>query len=134
MFLFPPIAPYTKMLTVVVIINFLISLFCLYVSWRVWKLRRVLRQTANVLTAAERSVYKVLHVAPEAISQGQLGVQGLKERYQQLQLQLQMVRQVLAILSMVQGFYRTTQGSRTVARGRAAKSYSSVASRAKRPH
>ncbi|MGB7443689.1 MAG: hypothetical protein WA919_21710 [Coleofasciculaceae cyanobacterium] len=122
------------MLTVVVILNFLISLFCLYVSWRVWKLRRVLRQTTNVLTAAERSVYKVLHVAPPAISQGQLGVQGLRERYQQLQIQLQMVRQVLTILSMVQGLYRTTQGRKTVARRGTTKSYSSVASRAKRSH
>lgn len=120
------------MLTVVVILNFLISLLCLYVSWRVWKLQRVLRQTADILAAAERNIYAVLHVAPKAISQGQLGVQGLKESYRQLQLQLQTVRKVVTILNLVQTLYRTTKVNRAVARQRDAKSYSSVDLKTKR--
>lgn len=90
------------MVTVVVGLNVLISLLCLYVAWRLWKLRRALAAATRAITSAERSTYKVLHGAPRAIYRGQSGVQGLSERYSQLELQLQRVRQVLALLGLLQ--------------------------------
>jgi hypothetical protein len=90
------------MLQVVVILNVLISLLCIYVAWQVWNLRRTLAAAAAVLSDVERNTYAVLHGAPKAISQGQLGVHGLRERYQQLEVQLQKLQQVLILLSLIQ--------------------------------
>lgn len=90
------------MLTVVVVLNVLISLMCLYVAWQVWNLRRALRATADAVLLAERNTYNLLHGAPEAISQGQVGIGGARDSYQQLELQLQKFQQVLTLLSLIQ--------------------------------
>ncbi|HEY9741048.1 MAG TPA: hypothetical protein V6C90_11210 [Coleofasciculaceae cyanobacterium] len=93
------------MFQLVVVLNVLISLLCLYVAWQVWNLRRALATAVDVLTNVERSTYAVLNGAPNAISQGQLGVHGLRERYQQLELQLQQVQQVLTVLGLIQSVW-----------------------------
>lgn len=96
------------MVILVVILNLLLSLLCLYVAWRVWNLRRVLAATADAVTLAERNTYNVLHGAPNAIYRGQIGVEGLRERYQQLDLQVQQLQQVLTLLGLVKSIWRTT--------------------------
>ena len=94
------------MVTIVVVLNVLISLVCLYVAWQVWNLRRTLVAVVDALTIAERNTYAVLHGAPNAIYKGQLGVHGMRERYQQLELQLQQVQQVLTVLGLLQSLLR----------------------------
>lgn len=95
------------MILVVVVFNVLISLLCLYVAWQVWNLRRVLGTAADAINIAERNTYAVLHDAPRAISQGQIGTRALRERYQELEVQLQRVEQVLVILGFVQRVWRS---------------------------
>ncbi|HEY9611423.1 hypothetical protein [Allocoleopsis sp.] len=90
------------MVVLVVVINVLISLLCLYVAWYVWNLRRALAIATAVVTIFERDTHNALQGAPQAISQGQLGVRGSRESYQQLEIQLQRVQQVLAFLGLVQ--------------------------------
>lgn len=102
----------------VVVINLLISCFCFYAAWQIWKLRRTLAQVANALTDYERSTHSVLYGAPTGISQGQRGVYQLRQQYQTLELQLQKVRQVLGLISLGQGVWRKqirrSQRSRTI--------------------
>jgi hypothetical protein len=100
------------MVTVVVIFNLLISLLGFYIAWRIWKLRRVLGAAADIGARAERSTYQVLHGAPQAISKGQIGVHGLKKRYQQLEFQLQRVQRVLMVLGFIQKTYRSRRRRR----------------------
>ncbi|MEQ8469477.1 hypothetical protein [Coleofasciculus sp. E1-EBD-02] len=100
------------MLTVVVILNLLISLFGFYLAWRIWKLRRVLAAAADIVARAEQSTYRVLHGAPQAISRGQIGVHGLKKRYQQLEFQLQRVQRVLMVLGFIQKTYQSRRRRR----------------------
>jgi hypothetical protein len=100
------------MLTVVVILNLLISLFGFYLAWRIWKLRRVLAAAADLVASAEQSTYRVLHGAPQAISRGQIGVHGLKKRYQQLEFQLQRVQRVLMVLGFIQKTYQSRRRRR----------------------
>jgi len=99
------------MLTVVVVLNVLISLLCLYVAWQVWNLRRVLAAATTALILAERNTHNILGGAPAAISQGQIGVSGARESYQQLELQLQKLQQVLTLLSLVQRVWGSTRRS-----------------------
>ncbi len=100
------------MVTVVVILNLLISLLGFYIAWRIWKLRRVLGAAADIVARAERSTYQVLHGAPQAISKGQIGVHGLKKRYQHLEFQLQRVQRVLMVLGLIQKTYRSRRRRR----------------------
>jgi hypothetical protein len=115
----------TKMLQIVVGINILISLLCLYVAWRVWKLRRALAIAADVVASFERNTYLTLHGAPQAIYNGQLGVSGLRDRYQQLDRQLEQVQQVLTVLALLQRILRF--GVRQRAASRLSTSASGVA-------
>jgi hypothetical protein len=105
------------MLTFVVVLNVLISLICLYVAWQVWNLRRALRATADAVLLAERNTYKLLHGAPEAISQGQVGIAGARDGYQQLELQLQKFQQILMLLSLIQKVWGLSRRSVILPRG-----------------
>ncbi|HBB30924.1 MAG TPA: hypothetical protein DDZ80_28100 [Cyanobacteria bacterium UBA8803] len=100
------VTPDLNMLTVVVILNVLISLLCFYAAWRIWKLRRALAIAADAISSAERNTHKVLNGAPTAIERGQSGVGGLRERYQQLEIQWQRVEQVLTLLVVLQRIWR----------------------------
>lgn len=90
------------MVVVVVVINVVISLLCLYVAWYVWNLRRALAIATAVVTRFERDTHNALQGAPHAISLGQLGVRGARGSYQNLESQLQRVQQVVAFLGLVQ--------------------------------
>lgn len=97
------------MVTIVIAINLLIALLCLYVAWRIWKLRLILARVADTLLAAERSTHAVLYGAPKAITKGQKGVYQLRQRYQQLEPQLQKAQQALALLSFGQTLWQRSQ-------------------------
>lgn len=94
------------MVTVVVVINVLISLLCLYVAWFLWNLRRSLSVAADVVTLFDRDTHNALYGAPNAISQGQLGVRASRGSYQKLEIQLQRVQQILAFLGLLQSLLR----------------------------
>lgn len=96
------------MLVIVVVFNVLLSLLCLYVAWQIWNIRRALAVTAEVVSLFERNTYNVLHGAPEAISQGQLGVKGLRGSYQNLETQVQQLQRVLVLLGLIQRILPTT--------------------------
>jgi chromosome condensin MukBEF ATPase and DNA-binding subunit MukB len=98
------------MVTLVVIINTIISLILLYVAWRVWKLKQVLASVANNLTAYERATYAALHNTPEAIYSSQEKIHNLRQGNQNLQLQLQQVRQIISLLLLGQQTWRRYSG------------------------
>lgn len=88
------------MLVAVVVLNVLLALFCFYVAWQVWQLRRALAQAADALLAAEQSTHSVLYGAPKAILGGQLGTRQLRQQYQQLKPKYEQVRQALTLLAL----------------------------------
>ena len=90
------------MVAVVVVINVLISLLCLYIAWFLWNLRRALSVAADVVTLFDRDTHNALYGAPQAISQGQLGIRATRGSYQNLEIQLQRVQQVIAFLGLLQ--------------------------------
>lgn len=88
----------------VIVINMVLSLLCLYIACQVWQLGQWLSSIANQLERVEGRIYKNLYSAPKAIVLGQVGIHGLREQYQKLQLQLHTLKQIFLLLGMLQKF------------------------------
>ncbi|MDF2388165.1 hypothetical protein JMG10_42475 [Nostoc ellipsosporum NOK] len=93
------------MVTVVVVINILISLILLYVAWRVWQLKQKLAFIADRLTVYERNTHAVLSNAPKNIYTGQQNLHNLRQGNQGLQVQIQQVRQIVSLLFLGKRFW-----------------------------
>lgn len=106
------------MVAVVLILNGLLVLLCLYATWQVCRWRSILANVADALTAAERSTHRVLHSAPQAIATGQLATTQLQQQYRLLTLQLQQVQQILALLGLGQLAWRQYSRQHTLSRSR----------------
>ena len=89
------------MLILVIISNLLITMLNLYVIWQIWRLRQLLVKVTNYLNVIEQNVKVTLKPAPQAIIQGKTGARSLKISYQKLELQIQQVRKILQLLSLV---------------------------------
>jgi hypothetical protein len=88
------------MLTAVVIINLLISVVCFYIAGKVGKIRRAIAGFEKRIAAMERRSSKVLSNSPDFLAKRQQGTRQLRRRYQQLELQLQQVQQLLGLLGL----------------------------------
>ncbi|MEG4327319.1 hypothetical protein [Microcoleus sp. herbarium5] len=88
------------MLTAVVIINLLISLVCFYIAAKVWKIRRTIARLEIRIAAIERCSSNVLTMSPDFLGKRQQGTRQLRGRYQQLELQLEQVQQLLGLLGL----------------------------------
>ncbi len=88
------------MLTIIVVCNVTIALLLGMITWYIWCWRSTLGQIANTLAALEKSTYAVLLDAPDVIYRTQMGIYQLQElsNYQQLELQLQQLKQALRLL------------------------------------
>lgn len=89
------------MFYIVIALNLLISLLCLFVAWRVWRLQVLLSRVADVLVRAELKTHAILDKAPHTIIKGQRGTSALQQRYRSLMNQVRQVQQILAIVSLV---------------------------------
>ncbi|MEG4089222.1 hypothetical protein [Microcoleus sp. Pol12B4] len=88
------------MLSAVVIINLLISVVCFYIAAKVWKIRRTIARLELRIAAMERCSSNVLSTSPDFLGKRQQGTCQLRRRYQQLELQLQQVQQLLGLLGL----------------------------------
>ncbi|MEG4498784.1 hypothetical protein QUB05_16090 [Microcoleus sp. F10-C6] len=88
------------MLSAVVIINLLISLVCFYIAAKVWKIRRTIARLEIRIAAIERCSSNVLGMSPDFFANRQQGTHQLRLRYQQLEMQLQQVQQLLGLLGL----------------------------------
>ena len=93
------------MLTGVVIINLLISLVCFYIAARVWKIRRTIALFEVRIAAIERCSSNVLGKSPNFFAKRQQRARELRVHYQQLELQLQQVQQLLGLLGLGRRFW-----------------------------
>ena len=94
------------MLTAVVIINLLISGVCFYIAAKVWKIRRTIARLEIRIAGMERRSSKVLSTSPGFLAKRQQGALQLRRRYQQLELQLQQVQQLLGLLGLGRTLWR----------------------------
>jgi hypothetical protein len=90
------------MVAVVIVLNLLIGVGCWVVARRVWKLRSALSKAADALVSAERATHRVLSGAPRGIGKGETGVRSLRRQYQNLEVKLLRVQQILKLLGLGQ--------------------------------
>jgi hypothetical protein len=89
------------MIFFVIISNFSLTLVNLYLVWRLWRWRSSLAQITATLTKVERRVHAVLAPAPVVITKGEKGTHQLRERYHQLELQLENLSKIVTLLTLV---------------------------------
>ncbi|WP_254563622.1 hypothetical protein [Oscillatoria sp. HE19RPO] len=90
------------MLIAVIIINVILSLVFFFVAWRLRKLKQTMNRVTQSILNADRVTYDVLHGTPAALAKGELGTRNLRTRYQQVELQLLRLRQIVQLLSLGQ--------------------------------
>ena len=86
------------MVTVVVVMNMLISLMLLYVAWRLRKIKLTLVRAGNILTIAERNTQAVLVKAPDFIYIRKRNIRNLRQSNQSLELQTRKLQQIIGFL------------------------------------
>jgi hypothetical protein len=87
-------------LTFVVIFNLLITLLNLWIIWKIFQMRQVLRKITETLAHIEQRVHSVLYPAPELILRGQTGTYYLRKRYLVLEQQLQQLSNIFSLLRL----------------------------------
>jgi hypothetical protein len=88
------------MITIILILNGLLAVFCFYLAWQMWHWRQALAQAADALMEAERVTHEVLHGAPGSIIAGQVGTYQLRQSYRRLGTHLYQLQAILNILRL----------------------------------
>ncbi len=94
------------MVTLVVIINTLLSIILLYVAWRVWKIKEVFASIANKFTDWERGAYNGLNPTPDKIYSGQQSIYQLRQKNRSLKLQIEKAQQIMGLLLVGRQIWR----------------------------
>jgi hypothetical protein len=88
------------MITIILILNGLLAVFCFYLAWQMWHWRQALAQAADALIEAERVTHEVLHGAPGSIIAGQVGTYQLRQSYRRLGTHLHQLQAILNVISL----------------------------------
>ncbi|NET30116.1 hypothetical protein [Okeania sp. SIO1I7] len=86
------------MLWLVIELNIVISIFSFYLAWRIWRIRQTLLQVEQILNLINICTSKVLDKTPEFFQLHQQKINQLRQLYKQLDLQVQQVKQIMAML------------------------------------
>ncbi|NJL44692.1 MAG: hypothetical protein HC922_00955 [Leptolyngbyaceae cyanobacterium SM2_3_12] len=91
------------MIAVAIGLNIVFALFGFYVAWRLWRLGQSLSNVADSLVVWERNSHNILNPSrvPPAILRGKTGTTRLRQHYAQLQQQVQRLRQLIAVVSIL---------------------------------
>ncbi|AFY44957.1 hypothetical protein [Nostoc sp. PCC 7107] len=90
------------MVTVVVIINILISLLLFYIAWQIWRLKRRIAFITDRLTFYEKCSQTLLSQTPQNLDISQQNLHNLRLNNQSLQFKIQQVRQIVNLLLLGQ--------------------------------
>ncbi|MTJ11271.1 hypothetical protein FJR11_01400 [Anabaena sp. UHCC 0187] len=93
------------MVTIVVLINILISLIFLYLAQQLRKIKYTLAFIADIFNQYERASYAALQTAPDNIYLGKEKIQSLRLEKQILTQQIQQLRQILSLILLVKQIY-----------------------------
>lgn len=83
---------------IVVGINLILALGLFITAWGIWRSRPALRQLTQEMSRLEMELAATLATAPAAIATYQNQLQALKQRQQQLAIQISFVQQLAQLL------------------------------------
>ena len=89
------------MLWLIIELNIVISIFCFYLAWKIWKVRQTLLQVEQTLNLIDNCTSKVLDKTPEFFQLHQQKINQLRQLYKQLDLQVQQVKQIMAMFWLI---------------------------------
>ncbi|MEB3886311.1 hypothetical protein [Lyngbya sp. CCY1209] len=90
----------------VVLINVTIAVGCFYAARRIWALRYRLLRLEQRIVLLERRVDRLLRQTTQVFERQQIRTYNLKHQYLRLQIQLEQIRKILALLSLGLGIWR----------------------------
>jgi hypothetical protein len=93
------------MVTVIIILNILVALLCLYLACWFWQLRQTLLSVTIALIQAEQSCHYTLRGAPRYILMGQEGTQWFRHQCLKLEQQIHEVNRLLALINLGWGLW-----------------------------
>jgi len=85
------------MLLLVIEVNIIISIFCFYLAWKIWKFRQILLKLERNLSLIENCTYSLIAKTPEFLQLRLQRLNQLRQLYQQLDGQVQQVQQVISM-------------------------------------
>ncbi len=85
------------MLWLLIELNIIISIFCLYLAWRISRFRQILQQVEQTLNLINNCTNNVLSQTPEFLQNRQQRVNKLRQQYQQLDRQIKPLQQIVAM-------------------------------------
>ncbi|MFM8008498.1 MAG: hypothetical protein ACKO86_27020, partial [Dolichospermum sp.] len=89
------------MVTIVVLINILISLLLLCLARKLWQVKDTLTLITDIFNQYERASYEVLHTAVDNIYLVQEDIQNLNLKNQILQQQIQQIQQIISLIIVI---------------------------------
>ena len=87
------------MIIFVITLNFVITLFNLYLAVKIWQLRKLFILITSALNNSENYLRYVFLLAPQILHQKQTNIYHFRQRYQLWQLQLQKIKQIIVLLN-----------------------------------
>ncbi len=94
------------MIFFVVTVNLLVAIFNIYLAFRIWQIRKIIRLITAIITNCETYLGYVLANAPGIIKQKQENIYQFRQRYQLLQLQIQQIRRIIIVISWINRIWR----------------------------
>ncbi len=95
------------MVTIVVLVNIVISLILLYLAQKLRKVTQILAFVAHSLNQFEQAIYQLLQITPENIYKGAENIHNLRLKNQIRKQQIQQIRQVISLIILVKEIYQS---------------------------
>ncbi|MFM6180161.1 MAG: hypothetical protein ACKPA8_01325 [Dolichospermum sp.] len=89
------------MVTIVVLINILISLLLLCLARKLWQVKDTLTLITDIFNQYERASYEVLHTAVDNIYLVQADIQNQNLKNRRLQQQIQQIQQIISLIILI---------------------------------
>ena len=93
------------MVTLVVLINVLISVLLLCLAGKLWQVKDTLALITDIFNQYERASYAALHTARDNIYLVQDDIQNLSLENQRLQQRIQQIQQIISLIILIRQIY-----------------------------
>jgi hypothetical protein len=91
---------------IVVVCNLIITIFNLYLVWKIWQIRRCLSCSADILVDLEENLTLILPESPSLILELSREINRLNDQYKRIESKGKKLNFFLSILSLIYRIYQ----------------------------